>query len=58
MMRHVVWGWEPEGVFDFIRFDAKVIIEVDGAQHAENAADIPRDANFCHERLWDAAVLE
>ena len=48
-------------IVDFICFDARVIIEVDGAQHAENAADIRRDAYFQGEgfvtlRFWNEEI--
>ncbi len=33
-------------IIDFVCFDAKVIIEVDGAQHADSDGDVRRDAYF------------
>nr|WP_183897231.1 DUF559 domain-containing protein [Rhizobium skierniewicense] len=48
-------------IIDFVCFDAKVIIEVDGAQHAESDADSRRDAYFRDEgfvtmRFWNDEI--
>ncbi|WP_017966739.1 endonuclease domain-containing protein [Rhizobium leguminosarum] len=48
-------------ILDFVCFEAKIIIEVDGSQHAENAADIVRDDHFKAEgfrilRFWNDEV--
>lgn len=48
-------------ILDFICFDAKLIIEVDGAQHAESDADSKRDAFFRGEgfvtlRFWNDEI--
>ncbi|QCI97637.1 endonuclease domain-containing protein [Agrobacterium larrymoorei] len=48
-------------VLDFVCFDAKVIIEVDGAQHADSDADARRDAYFRGEgfvtlRFWNDEI--
>lgn len=49
-------------ILDFVCFEARVIVEVDGSQHAESTADIRRDAHFrAHGfriiRLWNDEVL-
>ncbi|WP_082499535.1 DUF559 domain-containing protein [Rhizobium sp. Leaf391] len=38
-------------ILDFVCFDARLIIEVDGFQHAENTRDLVRDALFRNERF-------
>ena len=48
-------------IVDFICFDARVIIEVDGAQHAQSADDVRRDAFFQGEgfvtlRFWNDEI--
>ena len=48
-------------ILDFVCFDAKVIIEVDGAQHADSNADARRDAYFRSEgfvtlRFWNDEI--
>lgn len=48
-------------ILDFVCFDAKVIIEVDGAQHAESNGDARRDAYFRGEgfvtlRFWNEDI--
>ena len=48
-------------IIDFVCFDAKVIMEVNGTQHAESDADIRRDAYFRGEgfvtmRLWNDEI--
>jgi very-short-patch-repair endonuclease len=57
---------EPIGkyVVDFVSFDGKVIIEVDGGQHAsQQAADSERDEWFARQgfkvlRFWNNEVLQ
>ena len=55
---------EPLGVYvlDFVCYSAKLIVEVDGGQHAENRADAVRDAwlsgrGFRTVRYWNSDVL-
>ncbi|GGF80204.1 DNA methyltransferase [Rhizobium wenxiniae] len=48
-------------ILDFICFEARMIIEVDGSQHAESASDKIRDAHFSTHgfrilRFWNAEV--
>jgi very-short-patch-repair endonuclease len=48
-------------IIDFICFEARLIIEVDGGQHSENAADAERDAHFARQgfrtlRFWNDEV--
>lgn len=50
-------------VVDFVCFEHKLIVEVDGGQHAENEADRRRDAWMRHEgytvlRFWNDDVLK
>ena len=50
-------------IADFACFDPKVIIEVDGGQHAGNIADARRDAWFRSQgfkvlRFWNGEVLD
>jgi very-short-patch-repair endonuclease len=75
---HVLWrllrdrrleGWrfrrqEPLGgyIVDFICFEARLVIEVDGGQHAESERDKKRDTDlqargFSVLRLWNNDVL-
>ena len=63
-------GWkfkrqQPIGryIVDFVCFDARVIVEVDGSQHAESERDTVRDAwlssqDFRILRFWNNEVLE
>ena len=49
-------------ILDFVCFDAKVIVEVDGWQHADNAHDHRSDAAFEADgfrilRFWNEEVL-
>ncbi|KPF42243.1 endonuclease domain-containing protein [Rhizobium sp. G187] len=49
-------------ILDFVCFDAKLIIEVDGGQHGESRYDERRDAIFRAEgfrvlRFWNEEVL-
>jgi very-short-patch-repair endonuclease len=49
-------------VADFICFEARLIVEVDGSQHAESPKDVARDAwlvsqNFLVKRFWNDEVL-
>ena len=48
-------------IVDFVCFDAKLIVEVDGAQHAESSADEKRDAllaenGFRTLRFWNDEI--
>jgi very-short-patch-repair endonuclease len=49
-------------IADFACLEAKLIIELDGGQHAESACDVARDAWFSANgyrtlRLWNTDVL-
>ena len=49
-------------IVDFVCFDARLIIEVDGGQHYESESDQTRDAylqsqGFCVLRFWNTDVL-
>jgi very-short-patch-repair endonuclease len=49
-------------IVDFICFEARLIIEVDGGQHSESESDKKRDAHlrsqgFCVLRFWNNDVL-
>ncbi len=62
-------GWkfrrqEPLGdyIADFICHDARLVIEIDGGQHAESQRDVRRDAwfaeqGYCVLRFWNNEVL-
>jgi len=48
-------------IVDFVCFEARLIIEVDGAQHAESTKDVVRDAYFSTQgfrtvRVWNHEV--
>ncbi|MET3613262.1 very-short-patch-repair endonuclease [Rhizobium aquaticum] len=48
-------------IIDFISFEARLIVEVDGSQHAESAADRIRDEAFAADgfvtlRFWNDEV--
>lgn len=48
-------------IVDFVCFKARLIIEVDGGQHSQSAADAARDAHFVAGgfrvlRFWNDAV--
>ena len=50
-------------IVDFVCFDHKLIVEVDGGQHANSAADHRRDEWLCNEgyqvmRFWNDDVLK
>lgn len=50
-------------ILDFVCFEAKLIIEVDGGQHAESARDAERDGYFESQgfrtmRFWNDEVTE
>jgi very-short-patch-repair endonuclease len=50
-------------IADFACFEAKLIVEADGSQHAENAGDKSRDAwfeanGFRVRRFWNADILQ
>lgn len=49
-------------ILDFVCFEARLIVEVDGAQHAENEKDQRRDAvlageGFATLRFWNDDVM-
>ncbi|MBM3524995.1 MAG: endonuclease domain-containing protein [Alphaproteobacteria bacterium] len=49
-------------VVDFVCFEARLVVECDGGQHAESALDATRDAWFEREgyrvlRFWNHEVL-
>ncbi|TXH81781.1 MAG: endonuclease domain-containing protein [Rhizobium sp.] len=48
-------------ILDFVCFEARLIVEVDGAQHAESTKDVARDAYFSRQgfrtvRVWNHEV--
>lgn len=48
-------------ILDFVCFDARLIVEVDGGQHAENVRDVERDRYFESQgfrtvRFWNDEV--
>ena len=45
-------------ILDFLCLEARLIVEVDGGQHAESARDAERDAYFESQGLPHAAFLE
>ena len=50
-------------ILDFVCFEKRVAVEVDGGQHVNNAGDAPRDAwlreqGFAVLRFWNADVLK
>ena len=50
-------------ILDFVCFERRLVIEVDGGQHADSAADKARDArlreeNFEIVRYWNSDVLK
>jgi very-short-patch-repair endonuclease len=50
-------------VLDFVCFEKRVVIEIDGSQHAESARDTARDyilmaEGFRIERYWNNDVLQ
>jgi very-short-patch-repair endonuclease len=55
----------PLGPFivDFVCFDSKLVVEVDGGQHADNPRDAERDRYFTDQgyrvlRFWNTDVLK
>lgn len=66
--RLVGWKWrrqQPVGdyIVDFICFEARLIVEVDGSQHLHSNHDLRRDAwltaqGFRLLRFWNNDVLE
>jgi very-short-patch-repair endonuclease len=49
-------------IADFVCYDARVVIEVDGGQHAESMSDVQRDRwfaanDFIVVRFWNNDVL-
>lgn len=50
-------------ILDFVCFEARLIIEVDGGQHAESKSDQIRDAHFGSQgfrilRFWNDDVVK
>ncbi|MGZ8415714.1 MAG: endonuclease domain-containing protein [Methyloceanibacter sp.] len=50
-------------VADFLSFETRVVVEVDGGQHSDNASDIARDdwfrsQGFTVVRFWNSDVLK
>jgi len=50
-------------ILDFVCFEKRVVIEIDGGQHAESARDTIRDSilmaeGFQIERYWNNDVLQ
>jgi very-short-patch-repair endonuclease len=50
-------------ILDFVCFDKRLVIEIDGSQHAESQRDATRDAaifaeGFSIERYWNNDVLQ
>ncbi|KQS88459.1 MULTISPECIES: endonuclease domain-containing protein [unclassified Rhizobium] len=50
-------------ILDLVCFEARLIIEVDGFQHAENVGDAVRDALFQNEgfrilRFWNEEIVK
>lgn len=48
-------------ILDFVCFEARLIIEVDGSQHAESTKDVSRDGHFSNQgfrtiRVWNHEV--
>jgi len=49
-------------VLDFVCFEARLIVELDGGQHAESVRDHIRDATFAGDgfltmRVWNSEVM-
>ena len=49
-------------VVDFVCFDEKLIVEIDGSQHAESTYDVQRDAYFAAAgyrtlRFWNGEAM-
>jgi very-short-patch-repair endonuclease len=49
-------------ILDFVCFDARLVIKVDGSQHAESKRDLERDAYFQSQgfrtiRFWNDDIL-
>jgi very-short-patch-repair endonuclease len=50
-------------ILDFVCFDKRLVIEIDGSQHAESRRDADRDAalsteGFAIARYWNNDVLQ
>lgn len=50
-------------ILDFVCFDKRLVIEIDGSQHAESRGDVARDAalsteGFAIARYWNNDVLQ
>lgn len=50
-------------ILDFVCFDARLVIEIDGSQHAESQRDAAREAalsaeGFSVARYWNNDVLQ
>jgi Uncharacterized protein conserved in bacteria len=49
-------------IADFVCYSAKLVVEADGSQHAENGRDVMRDAELARRgfhllRLWNDDIL-
>jgi very-short-patch-repair endonuclease len=49
-------------ILDFVCFEAKLIVEVDGGQHSESMRDLERDRHFAAQgfrtlRFWNDEVV-
>lgn len=50
-------------IVDFVHFGARIIVEADGGQHAEDSNDVVRDTwlgmqGFCVLRFWNHDILQ
>jgi len=50
-------------ILDFVCFEHRLIVEVDGGQHAESATDLARDARLRSKgfevvRYWNSDILK
>ena len=50
-------------ILDFVCFERRLVIEIDGSQHAEAMSDMTRDQALAHEgfkvaRYWNNDVLQ
>jgi very-short-patch-repair endonuclease len=50
-------------ILDFVCFEKRLVVQIDGSQHAESARDAARDAKLAHDgfriaRYWNNDVLQ
>jgi very-short-patch-repair endonuclease len=50
-------------ILDFVCFEKRLVIEIDGSQHADSQSDVTREAalsaeNFSTARYWNNDVLQ